>query len=123
VAREKIWQKSTGLAGAFLRADDPKALYNWYEKHLGLASTDRCFSFPREAQRAYIAVAFFPGSSEHFPVSQPAMLNFQADDPDSVFERLSAAGAPLDPKREDCDYGQFGWFTDPEGNRVELPGK
>jgi predicted enzyme related to lactoylglutathione lyase len=78
------------------------------------------FSFPREAQRAYIAVAFFPSSSEHFPVSQPAMLNFQAYDPDGVFERLSAAGAPLDPKREACDYGRLGWFTDPEGNRVEL---
>jgi predicted enzyme related to lactoylglutathione lyase len=103
-----------------LRADDPKALYDWYEKHLGLASTDRCFSFPREAQRAYTAVAFFPRSSEHFPVSQPAMLNFQVDDLDGILQRLSAAGASLDPKREDCDYGRLVWFTDPEGSRVEL---
>ena len=64
----------TGLGGAFLRADDPKALYDWYGKHLGIASPDGCFSFPREVQRAYIAVAFFPKSSEYFPVSQPAML-------------------------------------------------
>jgi catechol 2,3-dioxygenase-like lactoylglutathione lyase family enzyme len=106
VAREEIWQKSRDWVARFLRADDPEALYDWYEKHLGLASTDGCFSFPGEAQRAYIAVAFFPRSSEYFPVSQPGMLNFQADDPDGVFERLSAAGAPLDPKREDCHYGR-----------------
>jgi predicted enzyme related to lactoylglutathione lyase len=112
--------KVTGLGGAFLRADDPKALYDWYEKHLGIASPDGCFSFPREAQRAYIAVAFFPKSSEYFPVSQPAMLNFQVDDLDAVLERLSAAGVSVDPMREDYDYGRFGWFTDPEGNRVEL---
>jgi predicted enzyme related to lactoylglutathione lyase len=99
--------KITGLGDAFLRADDPKALYDWYEKHLGLAS-------------AYIAIAFFPRSSEHFPVSQPAMLNFQVDDLDGVLQRLSAARASLDPNREDCDYGRLGWFADPEGNRVEL---
>jgi predicted enzyme related to lactoylglutathione lyase len=99
----------TGLGGAFLRADDPKALYDWYGKHLGIASPDGCFSFPREVQRACIAVAFFPKSSEYFPVSQPAMLNFQVDDLDAVLERISAAGASVDPG----DYGRFGWFTDP----------
>jgi len=33
---------------------------------------------------------------------------------------LIAAGAEVDPKRQREDYGSFGWFTDPEGNRVEL---
>jgi predicted enzyme related to lactoylglutathione lyase len=112
--------KVTGLGGAFLRADDPKALYAWYEKHLGISSTEGSFSFPRETQRAKIAVAFFLKGSDYFPVSQAAMLNFQVDDLDAVLDRLSAAGVPVDPKREDYDYGRFGWFTDPEGNRVEL---
>src|ERR1700747_628612 len=110
----------TGLGGAFLRADDPKALYDWYGKHLGIASPDGCFSFPQEEQRASIAVAFFPKSSEYFPVSQPAMLNFQVDALDAVLERILAAGASVDPRREESDYGRFGWFADPEGNRVEL---
>jgi predicted enzyme related to lactoylglutathione lyase len=26
----------------------------------------------------------------------------------------------VDPKREGYEYGRFGWFIDPEGNRVEL---
>ena len=37
------------------------------------------------------------------------MLNFQVDDLDGVLA-----------KTEDYDYGRFGWFVDPEGNRVEL---
>ena len=108
--------KVTGLGGAFLRAADPKALYAWYERSV----SDGCFCFPRETQRGYIAVAFFPKTSDYFPVSQPSMLNFQVDDLDGVLAKLKAAGAVVDPKTEDYDYGRFGWFVDPEGNRVEL---
>lgn len=111
--------KITGLGGAFLRADDPKALYAWYEKHLGL-SNKGCFVFPAETQRASIAVSFFPRSSKYFPESQPAMLNFQVDDLDAVLDKLIAEGVTVDPKRDAHEYGKFGWFTDPEGNRVEL---
>jgi predicted enzyme related to lactoylglutathione lyase len=110
----------TGLGGAFLRAHDPKALYSWYEEHLGIRSTEGGFSFPSETQRASLAVAFFPRESSYFPASQPAMLNFQVDDLDAVLDRLASAGVSVDPNREEYDYGRFGWFTDPEGNRVEL---
>ena len=52
--------KVTGFGGAFVRADDPKALYAWYEQHLGISSYDGGFAFKNETQRAVIAVAFFP---------------------------------------------------------------
>ena len=110
----------TGLGGAFVRADDPAALYAWYEKYLGIEAAQGCFSFPAETQRASIAVAFFPRDSDYFPTTQPAMLNFQVDDLDGVLDGLAAAGVQVDPKREQHEYGKFGWFTDPEGNRVEL---
>jgi predicted enzyme related to lactoylglutathione lyase len=48
------------------------------------------------------------------------MLNFQVDDLDALLDQLASEGVDVDPKREDYDYGRFGWFTDPEGNRVEL---
>lgn len=110
----------TGFGGAFLRADDPVALGAWYEKHLGIHCAGGCFTFPKEAQRSQIAISFFPRASDYFPAAQPAMLNFQVDDLDAVLDRLIAEGVPVDPKREQYDYGRFGWFTDPEGNRVEL---
>ena len=95
--------RATGIGGVFLRSRDPKALYAWYEKHLGLPMAHGSFSFPAENERAVIAFAFFSEKDAYFPPSQPVMLNFQ-----------------VDPKRDSADYGKFGWFTDPEGNRVEL---
>ncbi len=99
-----------------MRVHNPEALHAWYEKHLGISGPHGSFLFAHETQR----VAFFPRSSKYFPVSQPAMLNFQVDDLNGVLEKLSAAGVLVDAKREEYDYGRFGWFTDPEGNKVEL---
>lgn len=110
----------TGFGGAFLRADNPKALYSWYLEHLGLGSSEGGFSFSHERRRSNVAVAFFPRESTYFPTSQPAMLNFQVDDLDAVLDRLKSAGVSVDANREDYEYGRFGWFIDPEGNRVEL---
>jgi len=112
--------KITGFGGAFFRANDPKALYRWYEEHLGIGSANGCFLFPKDGQRASIAVTFFPRDSDYFPAAQPAMLNFQVDDVNAILDRLAAAGIAVDAKREQHEYGRFGWFTDPEGNRVEL---
>jgi predicted enzyme related to lactoylglutathione lyase len=112
--------KVTGIGGAFLRAENPKALYAWYEKHLGISAPHGSFTFAKETQRGKIAVAFFSKNSDYFPRTQPAMLNFQVDDLDALLDQLAAAGVSVDPKRDKNEYGNFGWFTDPEGNRVEL---
>ena len=47
-------------------------------------------------------------------------LPLQVDDLDALLDRLIAAGVSFDPKRDTYDFGKFGWFTDPEGNRGEL---
>jgi predicted enzyme related to lactoylglutathione lyase len=112
--------KVTGLGGAFLRAADPKALMAWYEKHLGVAPQHGCFTFEPADQRAAVTVSFFKTDSDYFPVAQPAMLNFQVDDLDGLLASLKAAGVEVDAKQQDYDFGKFGWFVDPDGNRVEL---
>ncbi|HEX3438238.1 MAG TPA: VOC family protein [Pseudacidobacterium sp.] len=112
--------KATGFGGAFLRARNPEALYAWYEQHLGLKLNHGCFTFPAAEQKAHTVIAFFPADDTYWPVKQPAMLNFQVDDVDTILDALKAAGIEVDPKRETYDYGRFGWFIDPEGNRVEL---
>ena len=114
--------KVTGFGGAFLRVGDPAALYAWYEKHLGLARAEGagCFMFSAAEQKADTVVAFFKEQDTYWPPSQRAMLNFQVDDVNAVLDALLAAGVEVDPKRDSYSYGRFGWFTDPEGNRVEL---
>ncbi|WP_263367088.1 VOC family protein [Edaphobacter bradus] len=110
----------TGIGGAFVRARDPEQLYGWYERHLGLSRSKGFFAFPASAQRAQIVFAFFSQDDEYFPVVQKAMINLQVDNLDGVLDRLTNEGVAVDPKRESYDFGRFGWFTDPEGNRVEL---
>jgi predicted enzyme related to lactoylglutathione lyase len=110
----------TGFGGAFLRANDPEALYKWYERHFGLTRSDGYFAFPASTQRAQVVFAFFGQEDAYFPLAQKAMINLQVDDLDRVLDRLKDEGVTVDPKRESYDFGKFGWFTDPEGNRVEL---
>ena len=110
----------TGFGGAFVRTKDPESLYKWYERHLGLTRSSGCFTFPAVTQRAQVVFAFFTEEDAYFPPSQKAMINLQVDDLDKVLDRLIDEGVAVDPKRDSYDFGKFGWFTDPEGNRVEL---
>lgn len=111
----------TGFGGVFLRAQNPKALYPWYEQHLGLVqSASGAWSFPVPTQHPEIVFSLFLRDNPCFPPAQNAMLNLQVDDLDALLDRLTAAGVSVDPKRESYDFGKFGWITDPEGNRVEL---
>jgi predicted enzyme related to lactoylglutathione lyase len=109
-----------GFGGTFLRANDPKALYKWYEQHLGLIKTEGSFAFPASKHEAQVVFAFFGQEDQYFPTSQKAMINLQVDDLDGVLDRLIDEGVTVDPKRESYDFGKFGWIIDPEGNRVEL---
>ena len=110
----------TGFGGIFLRAQDPKALYQWYEQHLGLVKSGGSFAFPASTQRPQVVFAFFKPDNAYFPLAQKAMIDLQVDDLDAVLDRLLAEGVTVDPKRESYDFGKFGWITDPEGNRIEL---
>jgi len=110
----------TGFGGVFLRANDPKALYSWYEQHIGLVKSEGSFAFPPPTQHPHVVFSFFKQEDAYFPPAQKAMINLQVDDLDGVLDRLIAEGVTVDPKRESYDFGKFGWFTDPEGNRVEL---
>ena len=110
----------TGFGGIFLRADDPKALYQLYEQHLGLVNSGGSFAFPAPTQHAQVVFALFKQDNAYFSPAQKAMINLQVDDLDGVLDRLIGEGVAVDEKRESYDFGKFGWITDPEGNRVEL---
>jgi predicted enzyme related to lactoylglutathione lyase len=48
------------------------------------------------------------------------MINFRVKDLDRLLGQLKREGVKVDDKREEYDYGKFGWIIDPEGNRIEL---
>jgi predicted enzyme related to lactoylglutathione lyase len=116
----------TGIGGVFLKARDPKALAAWYAQHLGIAIADyggASFLWSDEvpAGTGQTTWMLFPDATKHFgDPAQRAMINYRVDDLEGMLAQLSAAGATIDPKQESASYGKFAWFTDPEGNRVEL---
>ena len=119
--------KVTAIGGIFFRSDDPSGLRAWYESRLGITPGAHGFiDFPwrRVDDPETLGKTvwhLFPRDTSYFgPSGQTFMVNYIVDDLDGLLESLRAAGAEVDPKREDTDYGRFAWVTDPEGNRVEL---
>ena len=45
---------------------------------------------------------------------------FRARDLDAMLAQLREAGASVEEKLDESQFGRFGWATDPEGNRFEL---
>jgi predicted enzyme related to lactoylglutathione lyase len=111
--------KVVGIGGVFLKARDPKALLRWYAENLGIPVSEYGYSsFEGPEAAGTTAFTFFPEAKSDG--GEQAVVNFRVDSLAGVMDRLEAAGARLDPKRDEYDFGRFGWFWDPEGNRVEL---
>ena len=115
-----------GLGGVFFKSKDPKALYEWYRKHLGIESAaDGSGAMWRDADHPEIhgfnVWSIFPQETQYFEPSQSSfMMNFRVDNLDELLKTLREEGVQVDPKVEEYEYGKFGWIMDPEGNRVEL---
>ena len=116
----------TGIGGVFIRSADPKGLAKWYVDHLGIKLEEYGAATllwkdevpPGTGQTVW---STFPKDTKYFGEGEQAvMINYRVDDLDALLTQLAAANVPIDPKREDADYGRFAWITDPEGNRLEL---
>lgn len=118
-------QRVTGLGGVFFKADDPEQMYQWYEKHLGLAREGGVVLFhwrhAADPQQPGMTVwSIFRRDSTYFDPSRANfMLNFRVADLDALLAALRAEGVTVD-KHEDSEVGRFAWILDPEGNRIEL---
>lgn len=117
----------TGLGGPFIKANDPKALAAWYEKHLGIAfngTTYSVFQFTNEdgsKKAGYNVFSFFNNNSEYLkPSTKDVMLNFIVKDLFALLEVLKSEGVEMVGEPMDEEYGKFGWIMDPEGNKIEL---
>lgn len=119
--------RAIGVGGVFFRSPDPARLGEWYADTLGLAieswGDTRGTSFVPEAmpRHAFTVWSAFPAATEYFGKrSQSYMINLVVDDLDAALARVDKAGGRVLEEREEHDFGRFGWFVDPDGNRVEL---
>ena len=116
----------TGIGGIFFKAKNPKALVQWYRRHVGIAIEDSVALFTwrggKEGKvRGHTVWSIFPGDTKYFGEDGASfMINYRVKDLASVLRALRAEGVKVARKVEDFEYGRFGWITDPEGNRIEL---
>ncbi|MCB1626780.1 MAG: VOC family protein [Xanthomonadales bacterium] len=115
--------KVVGVGGIFFKSPDPAALMAFYEKALGFPAADGCVTFPwaQVPKDGYTVWSPFQANTEYFqPSSASFMINLAVDDLVGALEQVRAAGGEVVGEIEQYDYGQFGWFLDPDGNKVEL---
>lgn len=116
--------KVTGLGGVFFRAEDPEALGEWYRKWLGVPVEHPWGAIlPHRGlpSGTYSVWTPFERDTKYFGDSgQSFMVNLMVDDLAGALDQARAGGAEVLPETESSEYGRFGWFVDPAGQRVEL---
>lgn len=116
--------KALGVGGVFFKSRNPQALMSWYQAHLGFPgeSTDYASFFPAAMPAGGCTVfSPFKDTTGYFaPSKREFMFNLVVDNLDEALAQVVAGGAELVGDPQTFDYGRFGWFMDPDGNKVEL---
>ena len=120
-------ERVIGLGGPFIKANDPKALAAWYEKHLGIpfnGSVYTVWQFVNEdgsIKTGYNVLSFFKNDADYFsPSEKQVMLNLIVKDLFALLVVLKEEGVTIVGEPMDEEYGKFGWILDLEGNKIEL---
>ena len=117
--------KVLGVGGIFFKAKDPAKLGKWYQTWLGVDINPdwggTAFMPSTMPEGGYTVFAPFKGDTTYFePSKQAFMINLIVDNLDDALAQVQEGGAELVGDPQDDDYGKFGWFIDPDGNKIEL---
>ena len=115
--------KVLGLGGLFFKSPDPAKLLTWYAQWLGVGDGKASIEFQRAAMPAnsFTVWSPFPANTDYFaPSGRAFMFNLIVDDLDGALGQVHTGGAQVIGEIEEHEYGRFGWFIDPDGNKVEL---
>jgi predicted enzyme related to lactoylglutathione lyase len=119
--------RALGVGGVFFRSADPAKLAMWYRQALAIdieswgITNGTSFAPQAMPDNAFTVWGVFAADTEYFGDPQQAfMINLVVDDLDAALANVEAAGGQVLSDREEHDFGRFGWFVDPDSNRVEL---
>ncbi len=110
-------ERVTGVGGIFFKAKDPEAMYQWYERHLGIKrGADGSVLFKSRAEddsEAGTVWSVFPHDTKYFdPGTAPFMVNYRVADMDALLSSLREEGVEI-LGGEDYEFGRFAWIMDP----------
>lgn len=116
-----------GIGGVFIGASDPPALAGWYRDNLGISIDETWWGsmFPLRHEDdvggAHVVWTAYPLTATSFgSPTPPFVINYRVRDLTAMLAQLRANGCDVDDREEHNAYGDFGWVTDPAGNRIEL---
>ena len=116
--------RALGIGGVFFKSDDRRKLAAWYEKWLSLPLSDNhsgTFKANMMPEAGFTVWGPFEQSTSYFdPSTKEFMINLVVDDLDGALAQVREGGATVVGDIEEYDYGRFGWFVDPEQNKIEL---
>jgi predicted enzyme related to lactoylglutathione lyase len=116
-------KRAIGIGGIFFKANNPKELAAWYEKHLGIEFGGKVyadFQFQKR-EKGWTAFSLFDTDTKYFePSAKQFMINLRVENLDELLKVLREEDVHVFDETEDGDYGKFGWILDPEGNKIEL---
>lgn len=113
-----------GVGGVFFQSRSPRRLARWYRDCLAvpLSMPSAAMFKPSAMPPNGVTVwSVFPSRTRYFrPSRSPFMINLVVDDVDEALCQVELAGGTVVGKPKGSPYGRFGWFLDPDGNKVEL---
>ncbi|MDK2980969.1 MAG: hypothetical protein PWQ55_1316 [Chloroflexota bacterium] len=119
--------KILGIGGVFFKSPDPARLQSWYAEYLGIdTQSEQGMSFAifqpeTMPENGYSVWSIFKSDTTDFePSSKEFMFNLIVDDLDEALSQVASGGAQLVGEVQKGEFGDFGWFIDPDGNKVEL---
>lgn len=115
--------RALGIGGIFFRSKDPEALGAWYRRWLDIPVEHphgAMFETAGNSSHQFVVWAPFPVDTDYFAEGKSFMFNLVVDDLEGALARVTEGGGVPVGAIEEYDYGRFGWFLDPDGNKVEL---
>lgn len=119
-------KKVTGIGGILFKCKDPNEMKVWYQKHLGLNTTEYGVTFDwRDAEdpnkKGSTQWCPFKETTNYFePSSKDFMINYRVENLEALVEELKKEGVTIVDSIETYDFGKFIHIIDLEGNKVEL---
>lgn len=119
-------KKATGIGGIFFKCKDPKAVREWYSKHLGLSTNQygcvfEWYQGADSTQKGFTQWSPFKETTKYFePSTKDFMVNYRVENLESLVKELKQNGVIVTDTIEMADYGKFIHIMDIENNKIEL---
>ncbi len=119
-------KRVTSLGGIFFKCNDPAAIRNWYNTHLGLNTDQYGTTFEwRHAdapdKKGFSVWSTFPADTKYFePSGKEFMINLRVENLEWLLGELKKEGIAQIGEMQVYEYGKFAHILDPEGNKIEL---